>query len=274
MNTVSHKPHINFHIGAPRIADGLIKHAVATKLFRSDRQVRVLKTGEFQKYLRPFINGSGANPGFSESLSKDTTDFWEQLSRYKTVVASQHAMMGHPKEVVKNGLLLPNAHKRVEKLSAFFDSTSMDIHLAILDQTQYLSKLPASNITNNTAKLHTSESLPSWFELVSRIRNSCPNNRLIIWDFSNPTAIALPFVMTILNLDEVKLEKMKKPVADYFRQKSIMARIVQGNDLDNNFCYKLDEQFENDLDNLETLENTIIVRSEDVPLDFHFELEP
>ncbi|WP_300058206.1 hypothetical protein [uncultured Roseobacter sp.] len=265
MTSTPKKSHVNFHIGAPRIADDLIGQAAATPAVRSDTQVRLIRVGEYKKHLRHLVN---AGPLSMEDFAFETEGsaaFWKDLRDHRIVVASQHALMGHPKRVLRHGVILPHAERRIAKLCALFNGHSMDLHLGITDQARYLLQLPAGNRDGDGGRLDFSERVPSWFDLAARIRESCPNNRIIVWDFSEPDAVALPFVMTLLGVEEDQLDVMKVAVADHVRHQSVLSKLFPRETLTPDVQVLLRRQFEHDLQNLETLQDTIVIRADEVP---------
>jgi hypothetical protein len=264
MNAMTNRNHVNFHVGAPRIADRLIEKTAATQAIRSDKDIRVLKKAEYQQYFRSLINGSGDASDLLQNETEERHAFCQELTAYTTVVASQHAMMGHPKQALKQSQILPEAEKRIERMCRLFPASTVDLHLAINDQKEYL----LQTLSSDVARLNTEQDLPSWFDLALRIRDVCPDRRLIIWDFSNPNAISVPFVMTMFALDEGKMDQVKKPIYDDLSLKETLSKVVQKAHVSEELSAALDAQYDDDLARLEALVDTVVIRSRDVPEEF------
>ncbi|MEE4188549.1 MAG: hypothetical protein V2I76_08910 [Roseobacter sp.] len=261
---MTRRNHVNFHIGAPRIADRLVENTAGTQAVRSDKDIRVLKKVEYQQYFRSLVNGSSKVSELQTDETEELNVFCEGLSAYNTVVASQHAMMGHPKQAFRQFKILPDAENRIERLCGLFPEATVDLHLVISPQEEYLLQTQ----TNDVTRLSFEKGLPSWFDLAFRIRNACPDRRLIIWDFSKPTAIALPFVMTMFSLDEGKMEFIKKPIHEDLTLQETLSKVVQIEGVSQELSAALDAQYSDDLTNIETLPDTVVIRSQDVPEDF------
>ena len=265
MSSTAHTTRINFHVGAPRIAEDLIREAATEPTVTADEQLRVLRPWEYKKHLRSLVNDGmlGIEPLGADS--DQSAKLCAHLAGFQTVVVSEHAMTAHPKQVLKQGVILPNAEQRLARLSMLLSDFDMDLHLAITDQAQYLSQLPVRNAAARADRFDLSERVPSWFELVSRIRNACLRNRIVVWDFSDPKSVALPFVMTMLNLEEQELETMRASVSDYVRRKSVLAELFPSAHLGSDAAELLLQTYKQDLDNLEALENTVVIRASKMP---------
>ncbi|MGD9294290.1 MAG: hypothetical protein PVI41_05345 [Roseobacter sp.] len=267
MGAETRLPHINFHIGAPRIASDIVHTAGKIKELRTATHCRILTSKEFQKHIRPTVNGT---LDVSTLVGADTDEegFWKNLRECEVLAASQHAMMGHPNVVFKAGTILPNAERRIERLSGLFEATSLDLHLTIMNQLAYLSRLPTKYLTQEDTR-GLNEAIPSWFDLVARIQQVCPSRRILIWDFDTPEKVALPFVMTVLNVDEALADVMRKPVSESITHNKLISKVFHKNILSEDVSMILDTQYEKDLENIQTMGNVVLIRGEKVPADLH-----
>lgn len=200
-------------------------------------------------------------------MLSENEKFWQQLKNFEVLAASQHAMMGHPKVVFKDGAILPHAESRIERLSVLFEATTLDLHLTIMNQFHYLSRLPLEY--HNTSQSQQDDTVPSWFELVLRIRKACPTRRILVWDFMQPERVALPFSMTVLNVDEDLSDHVRKPVSEAIAHSKLLSKVFRNDHLSDEAGQVLDAQYETDLQNIEGMENVVLVRSEKVPKDLH-----
>ncbi len=267
MGSETRLPHVNFHIGAPRIASDIVHVAGKTRDLRHASHCRILTSKEFQKHIRPTVNGT-LDVSALVDTDPEEENFWKSVRECEVLAASQHAMMGHPNVVFKAGTILPKAEHRIERLSALFETTSLDLHLTIMNQLAYLSRLPTNYLTQeDTGGLN--DTIPSWFELVGRIRRVCPSRRILVWDFMMPETVALPFVMTVLNVDEALADAIRKPVSASIAHNNLISKVFQKSILSEDVSDILHSQYEKDLDNIETMENVVLIRGEKVPADLH-----
>ncbi len=269
MSSTAHKTRINFHVGAPRIAEDLIREAATEPAVARDAQLRVLRPREYKRHLRLLVNEGPSEGALFGLDSEESATFRAHLAEFQTVVASEHAMTAHPVHALKQGVIMPNAGQRIARLSTLLSTFEMDLHLAITDQAQYLSQLPVRNAAARAERFDLSERVPSWFDLVARIRAACPRNRIIVWDFSDPTAVALPFVMTVMNLEVQELETMRASVLEFVRRKSVLSALFPSAQLGSDVAQLLRQTFEQDLDTIETLDNTVMIRASQMPESLH-----
>ena len=268
MGSETRLPHINFHIGAPRIAPDIIRVAAHLREVGASGHCRLLTTNEFQRHIRPVVNGSRSISGLNSKDLAENERFWDGLRQCEVLAASHHAMMGHPKVVFKADTILPKAEDRIERLSAIFQATSLDLHLTIMNQLYYLSRLPTDYLTREDT-IGLNDHVPSWFDLLARIRRACPRRRILVWDFMKPENVALPFAMTILNVDESLADRMRKPVSEAITHTKVISKIFQKSFISESVSEVLHAQYHEDLHNIESMENVVLIRGEKVPADLH-----
>lgn len=256
--------HVNFHIGAPRVAADLIKDTAKVKSVRSAKHLRVLKSTEYQAYFRGTVNASKRGIDLLNAADPATDTFWTELRGTQVLVASQHAMLGHPDKAFDDSQILPQSEKRVERLSNMLSGSTLDLHLTISNQRDYLSALPAEAVRN----INTFSRAPSWYELAARIEAVCPDRRLIVWDFTKPEKVALPFVLAMFNLDDGEIDKLKKPVRTSIAHSRLLSKVFQTKMLDAPLQAMLGEQFQQDLNAIDAMRNTVLIRSDTVPKEF------
>jgi hypothetical protein len=264
--------HINFHIGAPRIASRIIQSLSKVKAVSETAYLQFLTPKAYKEHLRAHVNASSDMLQLAAGDRDAEEAFYRRLTRSELLVASQPAMMGHPRDVFREGLILPGAEERVARLSQLFTDQRLDLHLAITNQADYIRILQGDiDMEDVVQSLH--DGTPSWHELIERLRRACPERRILVWDFEEPARIALPFAMTMLSVDEALIGEMREPIAEAIRVTALMPRILQRNVVPEDFLEELDAQYEDDLTAIEAMENMVLIRSNLIPEDLHLTID-
>ena len=264
-------PDVNFHIGAPGVASEIMKDLAKNEAVRKDSHTRILRAEEYRQFLRPKVN---ASKDITDLIAEEVTEqdrFWKRLSKYQVLAASQHAMLGHPKDVIRKGVILPDAAGRVERLCELFKGHRLDLHVTITRQSNYISGMPPDQLTSEDLEAPTGGVL-SWLEFVSRIRAVSPDNQVLVWDFSDPGKVALPFAMAMLHFEEALVSKLKTSVKKSIEYRAVFEKIFDAYVPNDDICNLLDAQFEADLKGIEALPNTVVIRPSAVPKEFHIKM--
>lgn len=262
----AHLRHINFHIGAPRIASRIVQTLGKMQPTLGTPHVEMLSQKDYKNYFRHLVNGSNDILTLATQDGRAQAAFLGQLRGAELLVASQPGLMGHPRDVFRDGLILPGAEDRVARLSQIFIDTDLDLHLAITHPADYLRALQGDiSLTKVMGGFHGS--VPSWLEFATRLRRACPNRRLLVWDFEAPDKVALAFAMTMLSVDETHLTGLKAPVAEALQVSTLLPMIMDQQAVPNDLMAQLDARYEEDLNALDQLDNTVLIRSNLIPED-------
>ncbi|WP_281966800.1 hypothetical protein [Roseovarius nanhaiticus] len=260
------RPVVNFHIGAPRLASDVIHALARTKLLRGDIGHKTIAKTEFQKHLRGIIN-SGSKSDLSQHTLPDTVStYLADLQDYSVVVGSQHAMLGHPKEVLSAGLLPPYAVARSAQLCKLLADFDLNLHLVITNQLDYLTGLSA-DFQKPFVPTDFVSGVPSWTELVHKIQAACPNHQLIVWDFERPESVLLPFALAMFNIFETDIQQLNAAIVRSLASKEFAPDPATTEAMPEHLIEEFDDQYERDLLQIETIENTILFRSDSLPQD-------
>ncbi len=263
--------HVNLHVGAPEIVPKLVKDVAEMKAVRNDASTRFLTPREFRSHLQQFVRSAPSEFTFDGHpiATDDGTD--DYLTGHEVLAISQHAMAGHPHAVLKRGYILPDAELRIARLCGAFRGVPLDLHLTATDLDHYTLLLP-----NGLAGSATNEDpnhIPSWFELAMRIRTVCRHNRLFVWDFSCPERVALPFAMTVLNMDESLKNKTKGHVQRSLVHSEVLFRVFKKTVFGDEYRESLRGQYAQDLNLISELENTLVIRADAMPKEYSVNFE-
>ena len=264
--------HVNFHIGTPRIASRVIQNLSKMKSVSGTGYLQFLSPKAYKDHLRAHVNGSEDMVQMAAQNAEAEAAFFRRLTRSELLVASQPAMMGHPRDVFRQGLILPGAEDRVSRLSTLFAGQALDLHLTITNQADYIRMLQGDIAMEPLVEgLH--DATPSWHELVLRLRKACPERRILVWDFEEPARIALPFAMTMLSFDEALMEELREPVAEAIRVTALLPKILQRTVVPEEFLEELDAQYDDDLTAIEGIDNVVLIRSNLIPDDLQLQID-
>ena len=260
-------PIVNFHVGATRIQPDLVDIALrSTSLRKHLRAVKVISTKEFQKKIRAPVNAKNDLEVYGSISSAEFREFRDHLSENELVVASQHAMLGHPKDALKSGQILPKAERRLRRLGQVFDSMVMTLHLAIGSQLDFLTTLVGELPPSELDSVRDGRHIPSWADLALRARKAIPDRQLVVWDFEEPRRTIIPFLSVLLGTEpelfDAELRKKLRDASDeYVKRTRVLQRITPW---PVHTVAKLDERYEADLIQLEMIKGVRLVRSNQV----------
>lgn len=258
---------LNFHLGIPGIVQELVQCLADSGPVRTAENILVLPRDEYRRVFLELVNArSGAAASDPEALER-VKSFTDAASALDTVAVSQPNFFGIAADVLRPRKAFPLAEARVERLSALIGSLDMTYHLVIVSQIDYILKMKRMSVAERLAAVRDAQF--SWAEVVFRIRRGAPDRNLVVWDFDLPSATALPFVTTMLDIDprdlrpqiEAAISREKTPVGsgsiDY--SDAGLATAVE----------RLDARYELDLDEIDSMNGVTLIRHEAIPVEFH-----
>lgn len=259
---------INFHIGAPRVAMGILQSVARLKQVKSAPYLELMKPEEYRTHFRHAINASGDVCDLMAQEAVGEDPFWVRINGCQLLSASQPGMMTDPKRAFKNGQIMPQAERRIKRLSRVFEDARLDLHLTIVNQVDYI-RLLQKDVDPGKIVDEFDDRAPSWYELAARIKAACPERRLLVWDFTDPARMALPFAMEMIGFDEGSTDLLTPPVNEAIRVGVLLSKILQRDMVNTEMQAILDAQYQKDLQNIDTLENTVLIRADQVPEALH-----
>ncbi|WP_299962081.1 hypothetical protein [uncultured Roseobacter sp.] len=249
---------VKFHIGAPCLAANLVKRASDLPEIGGDGDLHVLPTDKYRQHLRSFVNTGEENFNLTLAERRKQDKFRARLGQYKYLSASQHVMLSHAKSTIRDGIILPGAEARVERLASAFQKSPLELHLTITGLTRYLHSLHAAHRSGSLSE-YVSGSIPSWSEAVRRIREASEAFRLVVWDFSDPARVALPFTMTLLHAREAWRGAITRPVDQIVLQEDTLERMFVRERFSAELTGLLQSRYAQDLEEIAQLENTVLI---------------
>lgn len=262
---------INFHIGAPRVAAGVIQSLSALKAVQSAEYLEVLTPEEYREHFGHVVTASDEVPDLTSLGVLDEDPFWVRLDACQLMAASQPTIMGRPKMVFRDGLILPQTERWIHRLSQIFAGTQLDLHLTITNQVDYI-RLLQKDVDPSDILGQFDDRAPSWYELVVRIKRTCPQHRLLVWDFTDPAKVALPFAMEMIGFDEKSADLLMQHVNEAIRVDVLLSKILKRDVVHQDIQDVLDAQYDKDLQNIGALEDTILIQPGQIPQDLHIKV--
>lgn len=255
---------INFHIGVPRVGADLLQAVSTAVKSHRNSSLYILPQHSYRNSLRAIVNGKELQaPGDTETLRK-ASKLITSLAKYRTVAASQHALLGTPAELVASRKKLPRVASRVSALSRLFEAYPLSLHLSITSQSEYVSEL----IEGEPSHL-SEDAIPTWAELVRLLRDAVPSRRLVVWDFERPAQIALAFLISLLETDDPTLiQELQRIVLEQPRLLEV-AHVGPVFDGLGELIGKLDARYETDLESISMMEGVSLIRSDTIPEELH-----
>ena len=257
----------NMHLGVPGVFPDLLHSIAKAGMLRSSERPYVLPRKLFQQKLRGMINATMTEASVNVMAWRAAKTFVSELSNQGTVVISQHAMLGNPESSFKKKVL-PYAEARVLRITDIFAAVPLTFHLTITNQFDYLQATMES--WGEGQVFPTPRNVPSWADLVRRMKAAAPDRQIIVWDFERPEIVALAFAISMLNTTDNSLIKdLKQHMSAHFKSPEHKANRQEIPGLDHDLIHRLDAQYDVDLAVIEVTEGVSLIRPESIPEEFH-----
>lgn len=196
---MSNRTKFIFHIGIPGLVSDLLSEVVQFECVNSRGNTKFFSTRDYRSSLRSWINDKASLTYVVADVSEEIIALKRRLSKYGTVIASQHAMLGSIEQVFGSDQMLPFAEKRVSQLSNMFHEFDLELHVALssyLDVAQVLTQKGAP-ISDTTAFLRSPK---HWCDLIKRIAQACPDRKIVVWDLDDPRWALPAFAQSVCGL--------------------------------------------------------------------------
>lgn len=197
---MTHEIGVHFHVGPARIANGVLNDRRIVSLMKGAYPSTYLVTNkEFKDTLRSGINAA-RDLDFRRSLHEPKTiGLLQKIEDFQKVIFSQHAVLGHPQSILKNGRILPGAEEKIGRISSVFSTHELTFHFNIANQMNYLRNF-TDELGVQEIRRNIEFRIPSWYEFFCRLLPHCDGANIVIWDFTLPNTLTLPFIENILGL--------------------------------------------------------------------------
>lgn len=257
----------SLHIGIPGIVPTLLETPELSQIIGSQNWAKMVPNALWQEKFRSVINREMDPSPSSLAMWKGAELEISRLEKTKRLVVSQHALLGRTVEGFSKKKAFPKAEERVARLNEVFKGKPITIHLTLTSQFEYL-KLAMLRATAPTT-LPDPTIVPSWGDLVSRIRKAAPQHDIVVWDFEQPGKITTAFVVNLIGAtDEVLISDIHR----FLRQKGSKLSGLQLSDSSSGIPYDyadiLDAQYDIDLDMISGMKKVTMIRASNIPSEF------
>ncbi|TLP69362.1 hypothetical protein FEE96_03510 [Parasedimentitalea maritima] len=198
---------IHFHVGPARITDGILNdRSIASIVKKANPSSYLVTNKEFKNSLRSSINAV-SELDFRQSLhDPKTIGLLQRFENFQEIIFSQQAILGHPKSILNDSKILPGAEEKIGKITSIFAEHELTFHFTIANQYNYFRTL-LDELGALELKKKISFQIPSWYEFFCRLLPHCDGANIVIWDFTLPNTLALPFVQSVLGLAPDQIPK-------------------------------------------------------------------
>lgn len=259
----------NLHIGIPGVIPDLLHTAVRVSVVKANKDPQILSRKLWQKHYRSLINAKQRET-LQNVVSWNVAEaIFSEMSMNGPIAGSQHAILGRMEDCFLNERAFPQAEARIENLKKIFSATPIAYHLAIQSQFDYL----LAAYLRDPKKLNSAETffIPSWAQLVERIKLADPASRVFVWDLEQPSKILLSFLISLLDItDEDQIIALKEFLKKEFSSHFPYAGGQEVPDFLRALSPRLDDQYEQDLEAIGRLSSVSLSLSDSVPVEFHF----
>lgn len=259
----------NLHIGVPGVIPDLLHTVVRSGVVKANKDPQILSRKLWQKHYRSLINAKQRET-LQNVVSWNVAEaIFSEMSMKGPIAGSQHAILGKMEDCFLNERAFPQTEARIEKLKKLFSATPIVYHLTIQSQFDYL----LTAYLRDPKKLNSAENffIPSWAQLVERIKLADPASKVFVWDLEQPSRVLLFFLISLLDItgeDQIITlkELLKKELSTHFSYASGQ----EIPDFLRALSHRLDDQYEHDLEAIGRLTGVSLTLSDSVPVEFHF----
>lgn len=258
----------NLHVGLPGIAADLFVHDQLDTILGKAFSHRIVRDELWKENVRSAVNngeGDSRSTRLVWELARDTV---RELAALKATAISQHALLGRSGDGFLKSKAFPKAFERISHLSDIFLDQPLTLHLTVASQFDYLKM--AMERSNKVQPFSVPKIVPSWSDLVFRIKDAAPERQIVVWDFEQPRKSSVAFIVNMLDLtDDETVSNIYEWVAkaklwdDYGLYKPDMSSISQ------ELAEELDAQFEIDLEEIDGMSNVTLIRPNRIPVEFY-----
>lgn len=172
---------IAYHIGAHSSdGDNLLRGLLKDKERLLQSGIAVPGPGKYRRNLREVLAyAEGATIG--QTQGQEILDNILENDNAERLVLSAPNFMGFPKFAVKSNTLYPDAHTRISTLVNLLPASEVEIHLCISNPLTLLIALMDLSKGAGSELLQADPRQLQWSEVISRLRESCPNAQMVVW---------------------------------------------------------------------------------------------
>lgn len=260
---------LNLHIGIPGVIPNLLHTVVRAGFIKENNGPQILSHKLWQKHYRSLINAKQREIPLNVVSWHVAEAIFSQMTMKGPIAGSQHAIFGRMEDCFLNERVLPQTEVRIERLKSLFSATPITYHLTIQNQFDYL----FAAYLRDPKKLLDIKSffIPSWAQLVERIKSAHPESSVFVWDLEQPTRVLLSFLISLLGvtrerqilaLKELLEEELSLPYS--FTPDQEVPDFLQA------LSQRLDDQYEYDLEAIDRITGVSLMLAENAPVELHF----
>lgn len=257
----------NVHIGIPGIVPTLLESPELLQIIRKRNEADLIPNTRWHEKFRSVINREKDTDPATVAMWKSARLEIAALENQAKLTASQHALLGTTVEAFTKKRAFPKAEERLARLSEVFERNALTIHLTLTSQFEYL-KL-AMQRASDPSVIRQTNIVPSWSNLVSRIRKAAPECDIVVWDFEQPRKITTAFVVNVFGVtDEKLIADVHSWLAFNLPMPALSPSAGSSPDILTDYADSLDVQYDIDLDTISEMKNVTMIRAGSIPPEF------
>jgi len=258
----------NFHVGIPGIVPDLLHSIVKAGILNGKNSPSILPSKLWQEQFRGLVNTKQKRAVFDVAAWGAAEAIIADLSAFGTVAVSQHALLGCPEDCFLKRKVLPYTDARIARTSELFAAVPLAFHLTISSQFDYLctimNRLPEGKAFSQPSIV------PSWSELVLRIRAAAPDRQIVVWDFEKPEKAALAFLISLLDArDTALIEALVAHLSVTIKRPELPINSREIHRIPHDQIERLDAQYDLDLQVISKIEGVSLILPDSFPEEFH-----
>lgn len=258
----------NLHIGIPGVVPDLLHSIVQAGILNTDEAPQILSRKLWQDQFRRLVNANRTDTILASESWRIAEMTIADLSTCRSCAASQHAVLGKAEDCFLKNKVLPYTEQRIKRVSQIFATVPVTYHLTIQCQIDYISA--AMQRTPPHGVWAEPRIIPSWAELVSRIRAADPRSQIVVWDFERPDKMALAFLTTLLDVYESTLiEAIYEHLLKTRNMLPVLPVDYATLEMSSDVMDRLDLQYEIDLNAIAGIAGVSLILPKNIPEEFH-----
>lgn len=258
----------NLHIGIPGVVPDLLQAVAQAGLLKADHGPQILPRKLWQEQFRGLVNAKRKEAAFNVAGWRATEGAIAELSARGSVAASLHALLGGAEDCFLKSKVLPYTEARIGRVSEIFAAVPLTFHLTIQSQFDYLratvERVPEGKVFPEP------RTVPSWAQLVRRIKAAAPGSQIVVWDFERPDKVALAFLICLLDTkDGGLIEALDEHLSKTLQHPDSLPIAHEIPGISHELTDRLDVQYELDLAAIGQMTDVSLILPENIPEEFH-----
>lgn len=252
---------INLHIGMPHLLPNLIHEISKSVVVTPDEMATVISRGEWRSHFRPAL--SQKRKKILDMASMPALQGAYTGADRTNISISQHTFLGKGVDLFSPDYSMRDFVGKLERLLSLFEGQQINIHVLIKDQYEYLKNL--DKVSLDCVLQSGQICSPSWSDVVSALRISAPNAKLVVWDCEEENKVAFAFATWMLEFANDRVMSDVYDFMEIYMRKISERQRKRELTVPRSISEKLDLRYSLDCDAISRMKDVVFVEKDKVP---------